>query len=190
MNRSCNLCPCSPIRDGQVRSVLSRISNASSNADTSIPSANKLKTRQTIFEWVFKLIQHGVFSDGELLPAGLALQIPDLFIFSMMTIRYQGMDLFICDQVIFAFRIRTKIVLGGDRFLSPTLAFLLTPWNGHWFGNDRFNGFRFLAFLAILRTLRFHYSWFRGSTRFYPFQHPFNCSFQFSQFQYQQYNDQ
>ena len=53
-----------------------------------------------------------MFSYSEFLSARLALQIPDLFIFSMMTIRYQGMNLFICDQVIFAFRIRTKIVLG------------------------------------------------------------------------------
>src|ERR1700690_2776562 len=122
-------------------------------------------------------MQYRMFSYGELLSARLTFQIPDLFIFSMMTIRYQGMNLFICDQVIFAFRIRTKIVLGGDRFLSPTLAFLLTPWNGHWFGNDRFNGFRFPAFRTIHWTLRFHDSWFRGSIRFYSFQQPFNCSF-------------
>ena len=43
----------------------------------------------------------------------------------MMTKRYQGMDLFIRDQVIFAFRIRTKIVLGREIvFLRPPLPFI------------------------------------------------------------------
>src|SRR5271169_1717058 len=95
-------------------------------------------------------VQHAMLSSCKLLAARLAFQIPDLFILPMTTIPYQGMDLFIRDQVMFAFRIRTKIIFGRDPFLSPAMALLLTSSNRRRFGNDRFYGFRALTFRAIL----------------------------------------
>ena len=43
----------------------------------------------------FQTIEYGVAPDGEFLMAGLAEQILDIFVFTMLTIANQGVDGFI-----------------------------------------------------------------------------------------------
>jgi hypothetical protein len=78
----------------------------------------------------FQTIKYGVSADSEFLMAGLAEQILDIFVFAMQTIPNQGMDGFVCNQIVGTSWIGTEIALGPDRSLSPTLAFDSTPWDG------------------------------------------------------------
>lgn len=66
-----------------------------------------------------------MFSDHEFLVTSLTDQILNFFIFSMGVPSDQGMDIFICDEVIFAVRVRTELVLGEDCLFSAPIAFYL-----------------------------------------------------------------
>jgi len=79
----------------------------------------------------FETIEHGVSSDGEFLTAGLAEQILDIFVFTMRTIANEGVDDFICDQIVGTSWIGTEVALGPDRFLLSAFAFYTVPGRGH-----------------------------------------------------------
>jgi len=79
----------------------------------------------------FQTIEYGVSADGEFLMAGLAEQILDIFVFTMRTIGNQGVDGFICDQIVGTSCIGTEVTLGSDRFLLSTLTFDALPGRGH-----------------------------------------------------------
>ena len=54
-------------------------------------------------------VQNRVLPARELLPTRLALQVPDRFVFPMLPIPHQRMDLFVVYPVVFTFRVRTEI---------------------------------------------------------------------------------
>jgi len=79
---------------------------------------------------IFLGVQHGVSPDSVFLMAGLAEQIPDIFVFAMRTIPNQGVEGFIRNEIVGTRWIGTEVALCRDRFLSPTLAFDSVPGNG------------------------------------------------------------
>ena len=58
-----------------------------------------------------------MFSDSQFLPAKLAAQVLDGFIFAMGTKSNQGMNVLVIEQVVVTKRIGTEESLGGDGFL-------------------------------------------------------------------------
>ena len=83
----------------------------------------------------FQSIEYGMPPDGEFLMAGLAEQILDIFVFTMRTIANQGVDGFICDQIVGISWIGIEVALGLDRFLLSSFAFDSVPgrvYMGYW----------------------------------------------------------